>query len=420
VHGTTKESWGEVTETKVLSPVVLRTMRRALVFLVGLCVLVSIVPGRLARADDTAAEQAAKEIADAREQANAAADAYFNAESTLDSLGIQAQSLEAEVADLKGQVAALQEKVQRVAINRFTRSDTTTSPLLNGFATPEEQMQLEALSEVITDTSARDFDLFESLNDQLAEQQQALADKRDETEQQRATAATLRDQATAEVERLKEVEGARLQDEAVKKALKAEERARAAAAMAAAQVPSPTSTNNIDGSDDVDGGSGAPQTTQPSNAGSGGQTGAGGVGGRPGGAGGNDYGGPDWVCPTGDYPVSFGDTWGAPRSGGRRHEGVDMIGPIGTPILAVVDGFATARSAELGGNVLTLQGADGNRYFMGHLDHYGKLGAVNAGDVIAYMGQTGNARFSVPHLHIEIHPAGGPAVNLYPTVRAHC
>ncbi len=389
-----------------------------MVFLFGLCLAMPMLPGRVVRADDSSAQQAAKEIADAREQANAAADAYFDAESKLDSLGIEAQGLEAQVADLQGQVAALQERVQRVAINRFTRSDTTTSPLLNGFATPEEQMQLEALSEVITDTSARDFDLYESLNRQLDKQQQALVDKRDETERQKATAASLRDQATAEVEHLKEVEAERLQDEAVKKALQAEERARAAALIA--QTPAPVSTESADGATDGEGGGGAPQTTALNDAGSGGQTGAGGAGGRPGGAGGADYGGIGWVCPTGDAAVSFGDTWGAPRSGGRRHEGVDMIGPIGTPILAVVDGFATARSAELGGLVLTLVGADGNRYFMGHLDHYGKLGAVQAGDVIAYMGQTGNARFSVPHLHIEIHPAGGPAVNLYPTVRAHC
>ena len=412
-----------MTITMPRPPVALRAMRRSVIFLLSVCVMVPSLPGQSVHADDSSAQQAAREIADAREQANAAADAYFEAESELDSLGIEAQGLEAEVADLQGQVAALQERVQQVAINRFTRSDTTTSPLLNGFASPEEQMQIAALSEVITDTSARDFDQFESLNRQLGKKQKALADKRNETEQQKATSASLRDAATAQVEHLKVVEAQRLKDDAVKKALQAEERSRAAAA--AAQLAATVTTvgpggsaENADGATAVDGG--APQTTAPNVSGSGGQTGGGGAGGRPGGAGGADYGGADWVCPTGDSAVSFGDTWGAPRSGGRRHEGVDMIGPIGVPVLAVVAGVATARSAELGGNVLSLVGADGNRYFYGHLDSYGKLGAVAAGDVIAYMGQTGNARFSVPHLHFEIHPNGGVAVNPYPTVRAHC
>ena len=372
-------------------------------------------------ADDTEAQQAAREIADARERANAAADAYFDAESRLDSLSIESQTLEAEVADLQAQVAALQERVQQVAINRFTRSDTTTSPLLNGFASPEEQMQVAALSEVITDTSAADFDEFDSLNRQLGKKQQALSDKRAETEQQKATAATLRDAATAEVERLKDVEAQRLKDEAVKKALQAEERARAAQAEAdAAKLQATVTTVEILDPTDADGGGGTPQTTAPGGAGSGGTTGAGGAGGRPGGAGGNDYGGVDWVCPTGDSAVAFGDTWGAPRSGGRRHQGVDMIGPIGVPLLAVVDGVAAAKSNELGGLAIWFTGSDGNKYYYAHLDHYGSLGAVSKGDVIGYMGQTGNARFSVPHLHFEVHPGGGAAVNPYPTVRAHC
>ncbi len=399
-------------------------MRRAVVFLLAVCAAVPVLPGRVTHADDSAAEQAAKEIADAREQANAAADAYFNAESELDSLSIEAQGLEAEVADLQAQVTALQVRVQQVAVNRFTRSDTTTSPLLNGFASPEEQMQVAALSEVITDTSAADFDEYDSLNRELTKKQKALADKRDETEQQKANAAALRDAATAQVEHLKAVEAQRLKDEAVKKALQAEERARAAAAAeAAAKAAQATQTTlePVDNPTDADGGGGAPQTTAPAtDAGSGGTTGGGGAGGRPGGAGGNDYGAVDWVCPTGDAAVAFGDTWGAPRSGGRRHQGVDMIGPIGTPILAIVDGFAAAKSNELGGTTIWFTGSDGNKYYYAHLDHYEKLGAVSKGDVIAYMGQTGNARFSVPHLHFEIHPGGGAAVNPYPTVRAHC
>ena len=67
-----------------------------------------------------------------------------------------------------------------------------------------------------------------------------------------------------------------------------------------------------------------------------------------------------------------------------------------------------------------MTGADGNKYYYAHLDRYGTLGAVAKGDVIGYIGQTGNARFSVAHLHFEIHPGGGAAVNPYPTVRAHC
>lgn len=395
-------------------------MRRLIPIVIAVCVAAPLAPATSVRAD-SAAEQAAKEIADAREAANAAADAYFEAESRLDGLSIEAQDLEAEVADLQGQVDALQARVQQIAVNRFTRSSVNSSPLLNGFATPEEQMQVAALSAVINDTSEEDFDNFESLNRDLEQKQSALDAKRAEAEQAKASAAALRDAATAQVQHLKDVEAQRLKDEAVKKALAAEEAARAAkaAAEAAKQAQSTTTEAGFDPAG-ADGGGGVPQTSAPTAGGAGGQTGGGGAGGRPGGAGGNDYGGPGFVCPTGISPVAFGDTWGAPRSGGRRHQGVDMIGPIGTPILAVVNGFAQPKSNTLGGITIWFTGDDGNKYYYAHLDHYEKLGAVQAGEIIGYMGQTGNAKFSVPHLHFEVHPGGGAAVNPYPTVRAHC
>jgi murein DD-endopeptidase MepM/ murein hydrolase activator NlpD len=119
-------------------------------------------------------------------------------------------------------------------------------------------------------------------------------------------------------------------------------------------------------------------------------------------------------------PVGFGDTWGAPRSGGRRHQGVDMIGDRGLPLVAVVDGFVQQKTNSLGGNAVWLSGADGNKYYYAHLDSWGAAGSVTAGTVIGTLGDTGNARFSIPHLHFEIHPGGGAAVNPYPTVRAHC
>lgn len=386
--------------------------------------LVSLMPmasAHVARADD-AAQQAAREIADARERANAAADAYFEAESKLDTLDIERQRLADDVAELQGQVDDLQVRVEQIAVNRFTRSPVNASPLLNGFSTPEELMQVAALSAVINDTSDEDFDNYTSLQLQLTQKQSQLEQKQQETVQQQNALASLRDQAMAQVENLKKVEAQRLKDDAVRKALIAEEAARAAKVSADAEEAASSTTVEPDSDPfNADGGGfGAPQTTLPNLSASGGQTGGGGAGGRPGGAGGADYGGPNWLCPTGDYPVSFGDTWGAPRSGGRRHKGVDMIGPIGVPLIAVVDGFAKPKESVNGGFTVWLTGADGNKYWYGHLNNYEKLGEVKAGDVIGIMGQTGNARFSVPHLHFEIHPGGGEAVNPYPTVRAHC
>ena len=130
------------------------------------------------------------------------------------------------------------------------------------------------------------------------------------------------------------------------------------------------------------------------------------------------YGGSAWLCPVAGSNA-FGDTWGAARSGGRRHEGVDMMSPSGTPLVAVVAGNVQMKTNKLGGNVVWLNGADGARYYYAHLSAWeGGSRSVQAGEVIGYVGQTGNT--SANHLHFEIHPGGGAAVNPYPTVRNYC
>ncbi|HSJ90467.1 MAG TPA: M23 family metallopeptidase, partial [Ilumatobacter sp.] len=123
------------------------------------------------------------------------------------------------------------------------------------------------------------------------------------------------------------------------------------------------------------------------------------------------------ICPV-QGTSAYGDTWGSPRSGGRRHQGTDMLAPTGTPLQAVVGGTVAHRSNTLGGITLSLLGDNGNRYYYAHLAAYeGVPGRVEQGQVIGYVGDTGNAT-GVPHLHFEIRPGGGVPVNPYPSVRA--
>jgi len=96
-----------------------------------------------------------------------------------------------------------------------------------------------------------------------------------------------------------------------------------------------------------------------------------------------------------------------------------MFAPAGTPVLAVVAGSAVPQHNALGGNALWLSGGDGNTYYYAHMSGYGTTGSVGAGTVIGYVGATGNAG-GVNHLHFELHPGGGAAVNPYATLRAHC
>jgi murein DD-endopeptidase MepM/ murein hydrolase activator NlpD len=129
---------------------------------------------------------------------------------------------------------------------------------------------------------------------------------------------------------------------------------------------------------------------------------------------------PTSACPVAG-PVEFVDSWGFRRSGGRRHQGTDMLAPTGTPAVAPVSGVVTHRSNRTGGLSYHLVGDDGAYYYGTHLSAYGASGPVTAGTVIGYVGDSGNAR-GTPHLHFEIHPGGegSGAVDPYPTVALLC
>ena len=110
------------------------------------------------------------------------------------------------------------------------------------------------------------------------------------------------------------------------------------------------------------------------------------------------------VCPVAG-PTTFTNTWLAPRSGGRQHKGVDMFAEEGTPVVAPTSGEIELRDDPLGGLAFHLWGDDGNYYYGAHLSGFARVaGHVAAGTVVGYVGRTGNAVGTQPHLHFEIHP----------------
>jgi hypothetical protein len=129
------------------------------------------------------------------------------------------------------------------------------------------------------------------------------------------------------------------------------------------------------------------------------------------------------TCPvTGS--VTFADSFGAPRSGGRTHQGNDLFAPYGTPLVAIENGviFQTDDVPRgLGGIDVWLRGDSGTSYYYAHNSaNVVEIGQrVSAGQVLAYLGDTGNAKGS-PQLHFEVHLGGSPAVDPYPVLSRVC
>ncbi len=118
------------------------------------------------------------------------------------------------------------------------------------------------------------------------------------------------------------------------------------------------------------------------------------------------------------------DTWAASRSSGRTHEGIDILAPKGTKVYSTTEGLVgSLKDNNLGGKVIWILGPGGAWHYYAHLDGH-KRGLkegdyVKKGEHIGYVGNTGNARHTAPHLHygLYLQGRGRGAVNPYPYLR---
>lgn len=120
-------------------------------------------------------------------------------------------------------------------------------------------------------------------------------------------------------------------------------------------------------------------------------------------------------------PQQLRSNYGDPRDGGARiHKGLDIMAPEGHELIAIRDGYLTRSSNRLGGNALYLRADNGYQYYYAHLSRYvsglpdGSY--VRAGQVIGYVGHTGNASANAPHLHVEFR-RNGDHVDPYPILK---
>jgi murein DD-endopeptidase MepM/ murein hydrolase activator NlpD len=362
-------------ELFLLSVVAQRGLRAgALAVLTAL--VVAAVP--VASADAEPLDDARTQVADAQRAADAAGARYETAIGHLEELDGAISELEARIAAGRTEAAALRLLAKERAVRAYVERDTLTDGgfILDG-GDPLDEIRREKL---LARTKARDDASVERLRvvtSDLDAQRRALEDRK--AEQERVVAQVTAEQATVQAQ----LTAAQHALDQLEEQLRQEQEAAKAREVAAAVARDASSR-----------------------AGNG-----------------KDYSGSyvatGIVCPV-RGAVSFIDSWGFARHQGP-HMGVDLMAASGTPDVAVVSGNVTFKSGGTSGLGAYLRGDDGNLYYYFHLSAYeGAARHVAQGEVIGYVGNTGDAQYTASHTHFEVHPGGGAAVNPYPSVRPVC
>ena len=317
-----------------------------------------------ATAADQPAQTAAAPLSAAalKAKANQAAARYAAAETVYARLGDQIDGLERQISDLEGKITPLRERITRQAVALY--QGDVAQAVINRFEAVAATMRTDRSAHLAAEIGARDvpaIDALRATQQGIRDRQSQLAARLHDADITRADLAAQQDQISAQL-----------------------------TAMVSALPPPPSR---------------APLPRASRSAALGQRLLKGPA--------------PSFVCPIAG-PLAFSDDFGAPRGGGRRHMGNDLLSPAGTPNVAVVNGAIETRPWAGGGITIFLRGDDGNTYIYMHLMQI--VGAiprrVAQGEVLGLVGRTGDAQGF--HTHFEFHPGGADAVSPYPLLSGAC
>jgi septal ring factor EnvC (AmiA/AmiB activator) len=408
-------------------------MKRTLVVPVIVAVLLAaatLPAGADLQPDARAAQDAAKAIATAQAKANAVAAQVSDSQTHLAELEQQITDLEAQAAQASARRDAVRDQVRAVALERYMSVGESHITLMLPAATPDEAMEKSAISKMVTGNRLAAVEQYRTLTIDLHADQDELARRRAEQRDTTAQLARQQGQLEAVFAQLQDAEQVRLTNETLtiaadKQRIAAQAAAKQAAADAA-RKQAQAEANKRKAAEDAARKKAAAErtttTTAPAKSTNGTKTTSPTATTAPPKPNPSDYVVPGpFVCPV-NGPHAFTNDWGAPRSGGRLHQGNDIMAARNTPAVAPVAGTVKFLSGGNGGNMFFVEGDDGNEYMGAHLDAF--VGAegrrVAPGETVGLVGDTGDAKGGATHLHFEIHPGHGAPVNPYPTLILHC